>query len=269
MHLKISFACIVAALVSGCAHPKRNLVPDSQLQSWRLVVSDRTGSSDPIDPRFFAFEDGTLHVLGATAEGEPMPFAYLVTKEHFSNYRLRVSFRWGQRRFAPRTHQKRDAGVLVHVHGTDIVWPDAVELQIQEGDVGDAFTIDTQVTTRVVPGSIVNSDDMPEAIHDPNGVKHTQGKDGITRIAKSHLAERAGWNEVEVIACSDRLWFQVNGQLVNYLEDIRTSRPNGSGNEGWIPLTAGQIALQAEGAEIYYKDLSLVPIAEHAGQTCH
>ncbi len=269
MQFTISFAFIFAALVSGCAHPNRNLLADGQLQSWHLVVADRTNLEDKVDTRFFALEDGTLHVLGAAAEGEPMPFAYLATKEHFSNYHLRVAFRWGQRRFAPRTHDKRDAGVLLHVHGKDIVWPDAVELQIQEGDVGDAFTIDTQITTHVVPGSIVNKDGMPEAIHDPDGVKHTQGQDGITRIAKSRLAEQAGWNEVEVIACYDQLWFKVNGQLVNHLEDVRTSRPDGSGNAGWSPLTTGRIALQAEGAEIYYKDISLVPIAEYAGQTCH
>jgi hypothetical protein len=235
--------------------------------SWDFVITaDRVEGNT--DRAFFDWQGSTLHVLGKGDDGSVKPFAYLRSKQAFSNYRLRLAFHWGSKRFAQRQHDKRDSGLLVHVHGRDIVWPDSVELQIQEGDVGDAFTIDTQVSTTVAPGSLVDNLAMPESTFAPGGEFHTQGQDGITRVAKLLDVEKPGWNGVEVIACADNFWFIVNGTTVNRLSGVRTWRPDATGKEAWIPLSGGHIALQAEGAEIFYKDISVEPLKDYAGIVC-
>ena len=66
---------------------------------------------------------------------------------------MRLEYKWGAKRFAPRANVRRDAGILYHVIGKDGVWPRSVECQIQENDVGDIFTVYTRVTTSVDPGT--------------------------------------------------------------------------------------------------------------------
>jgi hypothetical protein len=44
------------------------------------------------------------------------------------------------------------------------------------------------------------------------------------------------------------------------IENIREK--SRSGSEDFSPLTAGQIQIQSEGAEVYYRDIKLRPITE-------
>jgi len=268
--MKFGIFCILvfsANCSTDKAATRRDLLHNNTLGDWELVTAtDRVEAV--INKDLFSWNGTVLHVLGNGSDGSPKPFAYLRSKQAFSNYRLRLEFRWGSKRFAPRQHERRDSGVLVHVHGRHIVWPDAVELQIQEGDVGDAFTIDTQITASVTPFSVKDHATMPESTYSPTGTLHTQGHDGLTRITKSLNAERPGWNEVQVIACADQLWFIVNGTVVNQLTKVRTWRPDATGKESWIPLSSGHIALQAEGAEVFYKDMSIETLKSYEGIDC-
>ena len=74
-------------------------------------------------------------------------FGELRTKASFENYHLKLQFKWGSRRWAPRDGPgiPRDSGLLYHVHAAPGVggrtWARSVELQIQEHDVGDLYAI--------------------------------------------------------------------------------------------------------------------------------
>lgn len=265
--IPISLLFLFASCTSQRAATKGNSLDISTGDNWQLVKgADHVEAG--IDSALFSWNGSVLHVLGSGADGDQKPFAYLSSKQAFSNYRLRLAFQWGSKRFSPRQHEKRDSGVLVHVHGRHIVWPDSVEMQIQEGDVGDAFTIDTQVTATVTPASVVEIVPMPQSTYAPAGAPHTQGQDGITRVVKLRDVEKPGWNDVEVIACADSLWFIINGTVVNHLRNVRTWRPDATGNEAWVPLSSGHIALQAEGAEIFYKHIQVEPLSAYAGIIC-
>ena len=69
--------------------------------------------------------------------------------------------------------------------------------------------------------------------------------------------EREGWNRVEVIVRGDEATHVINGQVVNRVTRMKrwdeTSRT-------WQPLTRGRILLQAEGAELFYRNVTLTPL---------
>ena len=63
----------------------------------------------------------------------------LTTMESFENYRLRLEFKWGEKKWPPRESAKRDSGVLYHAvgpHGATYgAWMRSFESQVQEGDI--------------------------------------------------------------------------------------------------------------------------------------
>ena len=72
------------------------------------------------------------------------------TDREFGHCRIRAEFKWGVKRFPPREDDKRDSGLLYYFTGPDKVWPRALELQIQETDVGDLWILEgTRITTKI------------------------------------------------------------------------------------------------------------------------
>ena len=86
-------------------------------------------------------EEGMLRVMGNRASSQAAEAGYLATNQEYENVRIRVEYKWGTKRFAPRLENKRDNGLLYHLVGKDVVWPTCVECQIQETDVGDYFML--------------------------------------------------------------------------------------------------------------------------------
>ena len=63
------------------------------------------------------------------------------------------------------------------------------------------------------------------------------------------------WNKVELICIGDSSIHIVNGKVVMRLYNSRKIQ-----NGRKVPLTKGTIALQSEGAEVYYRDIKIKPI---------
>ena len=84
----------------------------------------------------------------------------------------------------------------------------------------------------------------------------------IPRFARFHRGycwETPEWNVFEVIVDGPNAVFKVNGRVVNEIIGAEYPCPE-TGN--WIPLTKGKILLQAEGAEIFYRNIVLTPLPE-------
>jgi hypothetical protein len=203
------------------------------------------------DPHaFFKVQDGALHVLDIPQTSREQPFGYLSTNAAYGNYHLQLQYKWGTKKFAPRntTDTPRDAGLLFHIRGQDAVWPQSIEAQVQEGDTGDIWSLGekpTSVTATVadVDGSPVQySEEGSRVTVTGNRVKKSQTVDSLT-----------DWNTVDVFAQGDTAVIVVNDTVVNRVTDIK----DGDGN----PLTGGRIGLQAEGAEVWYRNLRIKPLA--------
>jgi len=208
------------------------------------------------------------------AEGSAQPNGYIVTEKEFSNYHLRLEYRWGTKRFAPRANGRRDAGVLYHITGKDGVWPRSIECQIQENDVGDIYTVNTRVTafvdfhtTNLVSivttnqAGIARTNLASRPVYQPQdkgGVPFVQGvASGIRRVIRNPLNEHEGWNTVEVIARGDEVTYVINGKVNNsasHLEEMVDNK--------WVPLKQGKIGLQLEFAEVEYRKVEIRELKE-------
>jgi hypothetical protein len=169
----------------------------------------------------FKVENGLIHVSGEK-------FAFISTEKEYDNYRLSVDFKWGQKKWPPRENTVRDAGILYHCVGPDKVWNKSLELQIQEGDTGDMWLTAGEGGA---PSLTVL------------GKTYTGGR--VVKFA-DYEKPTGEWNTVQVVAKGDKIWHWVNGKV----NMVGTS----------ASLTRGRINLQSEGAELYYRNITLEPL---------
>jgi hypothetical protein len=185
----------------------------------------------------FQIEGGDIHVYRDWKHAAA-PFATLVSADEYENCVIELEYRWGNRKFAPRANQKRDAGLLFFVRKPGQVWPPCVECQIQETDSGDLWSIYSMVSIRLDAAKT----------YDPKGELQTIGKTqdftGINRLAAEELS---GWNSIRVELRDGAAKYFLNDKLVNAFE--QAFEKDGS------PLTRGRIAIQAEGAELTYRNV--------------
>ncbi|MCP9234687.1 DUF1080 domain-containing protein [Lewinella sp. JB7] len=230
---------------SASAQDTTYLLTDSGLTGWQVIVQER-GAVPVAEQDLFAYEGGSLHVMAHAPDGSRQPFAALVTDAEYERYHLHVEYRWGEKKFAPRTDAVRDAGVLFHVFDTGIFWPSGLECQIQEGDTGDAWLIGARATSTLHPDA-----------HNfaSSGHPETRAGERYAKFARSFSWEVPGWNTIDMEVDGATARFYVNGHLVNELTGSERPDPR-SGK--WVALGKGKIALQAEGAELFYRNVWLV-----------
>ncbi|HET6984241.1 MAG TPA: DUF1080 domain-containing protein, partial [Myxococcaceae bacterium] len=76
------------------------------------------------------------------------------------------------------------------------------------------------------------------------------------QLIKSEEPESlTGWNTLELIASGRDSVNIVNGKRVNAAIELETNA-----GRGWVPLRQGRIALQAEGAEVFYRNVQVRPL---------
>lgn len=150
------------------------------------------------------------------------PNGYIVTEKEYGDYELRLKWRWADK--------PGNSGVLLHVSGEDKIWPKSAEAQLFANNAGDIWLIGGYKL------------DVAQDRQDPKQARH------FFRLKKGEpIEKKAGeWNEYVITCKGDTIRLEINGTLVN----------EAKGSE----LSKGKIALQAEGAEIHFKDITLKPI---------
>ena len=189
-------------------------------------------------------------------------FGELRTRRSFENYHLKLQFKWGEKKWAPRDRPEtqRDSGLLYHVHappGQDgRTWARSIELQIQERDVGDLYAVGSTIAVRAKmrPGSKPALFD-----YDPTGewmfFAQSHGQSGRCIKQPDNEKPTGEWNTVELIAFGEDAIHIVNGKVV-----MRLRGPMRIDAAVPTPVTSGAIILQSEGAEIFYRDIQIRPI---------
>lgn len=220
--IAISLLTCIAANAQQPGNAPKQLFNGKDLKGWYSFMQAEGKNNDP--KKVFTVENGLLHISGEE-------FGYICTERSFKNFRLVAEFKWGVKKFAPRNADstKRDNGILYFVPAgaPDKVWPRSVELQIQEGDVGDIWLIDS--VTVVTDG------------------KRSIPKDYAKIVKKKDAEHPTGeWNRVELIANNGKITYIVNGVVVNTAE-----APS---------INEGKIIVQSEGAEIYYRRIDIVEL---------
>ena len=189
-------------------------------------------------------------------------FGELRTTRSLKDYHLRLQFKWGEKKWAPRDAPgtARDSGLLYHVHagpGVDgRTWARSVELQIQEHDVGDLYAVGSAIAVRAK----VRPNTRPALYdYDPAGewtfFSQSQGSPGRCIKQPDNEKPTGEWNTVELIAFKDDAIHIVNGKVV-----MRLHGPVRIDASALTPVTSGPIILQSEGAEVFYRDVEFQPI---------
>ena len=164
------------------------LFNQENLHGWYTYLDSLGINNDP--ENIFSVEKNILRIDGKR-------LGYICTEKSYSNYYLKVVFKWGEKRYPPRENDKRDSGILYHfAEGEkDKIWPKSIECQVQEGDCGDYWCVGTTV-------------DSPNKSEIAWKMKHIFRTENFEH-------PRGEWNTIEVICNDNESEHYVNGHLVN------------------------------------------------------
>ncbi len=236
--------------------PWRVLFNGQNLDGW--TVARGAGAGQSIE-EIFQVTDGMIHVYKGAAQGSTQPIATLRTNDSYSNYVFQFEYMWGMARFSDRSNTERDAGVLFHLfNDLDAVWPDSFELQMGSSPLGgewvsgDIFVIGSN--PRGETTSIRSGNNFVFAEPEMGGMRRPIGApNSYDRGRTNARLDGDGWNTVELtVRGAAEAEYKVNGVVVNRVFNMER---NAGG--GFQPLDSGPIALQAEFAELFYRNVRL------------
>jgi len=200
-------------------------------------------------------------------DGEPVLrisgeiYGALTTQQAFDNFHLKLEYKWGDAKWPPREDQKRNGGVLYYATG-DIRGPfpeqsfmRSLECQMHEGDAGDLILLFApQVEIPVVSQTVADGKHQIYQ-YDPEGEwKQLPDETSGIRVKRGNDTEKPAheWNTLEVICVDGECLHLVNGEVVMaFRNPVRIVEGE------TIPLRAGKLQLQSEGAEVFYRNIEL------------
>jgi hypothetical protein len=247
-------------LASHCLAQEASIQPDKPLELFN--GRDLTGwyawqhpkTQEPLSKNY-TVEDGMIRIAGNGS-------GYLATREAYRNYRLSLEYRWGTK--TDGSGNVRNSGLLVHKNGADRIWPTSIEIQLAQGCEGDlivipgdpaaeqsqAATLETEVRmaedgkTRWTPGGRPTRYSGKQFWWSQHEVGFVELLD---RRGQNDVASLRGeWTRVECVCDEDRLTIIINGTTVNAASHVHPS--------------GGQILLQNEGSEVYFRNIAIRPI---------
>lgn len=230
-------------------------LPEGTYQSDNVHDGEPLGLNNDLKNVFSIIMEDGQPVLKITGE----IYGCITTKESFENYHLSVYFKWGDKKWAPRLDLLRDTGILYHSYGDHgrfwKTWKTSLEYQVEETDLGDFIPIPGNTAIPKVPApkvEIRGTVGEKRNSYDPNSNTYLD-KVGYTNASKEPDAPHGEWNHLELYVLGNDAVHIVNDEIVMVVE-------NAKNGETGKPLTAGQIQIQSEGAECYYKNLTITPI---------
>ena len=187
-------AAMLLALVVAACGPKREILFNGEnLDGWVYFTAEPDSTAPaPIEP-VFSVVDGAIHISGT-------PNGYIRTEKKYSNFTLRLEWRWADRR--------KDSGIYVYLQDGDKVWPTGVQVQLRESDFGSLFS-------RIA----MEGEDGPTYRKDPLCKEDPELADGE-------------WNKVVVCCKNGKVTAKVNGVLVNEAVCAATAGYIGFQSEG-------------------------------------
>ncbi|WP_411828175.1 DUF1080 domain-containing protein [Luteolibacter sp. AS25] len=250
--LSVAFVSILGL---GMLSAEEGFVPifdGESLEGWKAARSDKAGEWGPFR---INSEERAIHVYrGEEAESKQQNDC-LYTEKEYSKFVLRMEYKWLEKRFAPRTDWDRDAGLLFHIHGkVDKVWPNSIEMQIGEtpGDAslenmgrrfhsGDLFVLGKGLSCQTTKTG--NIYDPAAELMDSRSCPTVLGKE----------KPKGEWNEMEItVDGANSATFKLNGEIVHKIENLETTIEGQK-----VPLAKGRIGVQAEWAELMYRNIRI------------
>lgn len=208
----------------GCGQKDSfSLFNGKDLNGWHVDVPEMDSIPQSVNP--FIIRNGMLVSLGT-------PQGHLITDSVFQDYRLEIEYRF--------PGNPGNCGVLVHASKPRALYkmfPKSIEVQMMHENAGDFWCIVEDIKT-----------DNMIARRGPKenwGIIEGKGRriKNLTDGSEKPLGE---WNLMTVECLNNEVKVWVNGDMVNYGYNATVNN--------------GQIAIQAEGSEVEFRKLDLIPI---------
>jgi len=203
----------------------RSLFNFKDFTGWHIDVPDM--DKDPNVKSPFIIRNGMMVSLAS-------PQGHIITDAVYENYRLQVEYRFPAK--------PGNCGVLVHASTPRVLYgmfPKSIEAQLMHDNAGDFWCIGEDIT---VP-------DMEKRRGPKANWGSVDGKERRIINLTDHSEKSLGeWNTMTVECVGNKIRVWVNGDLVNDGYNCTASK--------------GNIALQAEGAEVEFRKVELTPIRQ-------
>ena len=210
-------------------HRSENLFNGRDLNGWHVDVPKMDKEPNVKSP--FIVRDGLLVSLGT-------PNGHLISDAVYQDYRLDVEYRFAGK--------PGNCGILVHASTPRALYrmfPKSIEVQMHHKNAGDFWCIVEDIS---VPDMVSRRGPT-----DKWGV--TEGKARrILNLTDGSEKPVGEWNTmvIECLKNSIKVW--VNDDLVNHGFDCTAAK--------------GQIAIQAEGSEVEFRKVQLIPITKFSDE---
>ncbi len=216
----------IVVTITSCAISSEksfSLFNGENLDGWHIDVPEMDSVPDLRNP--FIVRKGMLVSLGT-------PQGHVITDKEYENFRLEVEYRFAG--------EPGNCGVLVFASTPRSLYkmfPKSIEVQMMHENAGDFWCIVADITT----------DNMEERRGPKAEWGITEGKKRrIMNLTDGSEKPLGQWNSMTIECLKNTIKVWVNGDLVNYGYNATVSK--------------GQIALQAEGAEVEFRKIVLTPI---------
>ena len=176
------------------------------------------------------------------------------TKQEFSNYHFRASFRWGEKKWEPRLTELKDSGILYHSRGAFGVdywksWALSQEFQVIEHGIGEYWR---QATSAFDIRADPKAPGAEAPKWNPKAPWMAFTGSNNHALAGSDEDRPGEWNTLELVCFDDQCVHIVNGKVVMALRHSRYTE-----GDKVIPMTGGKLQIQSEAAEVFYRDIEI------------
>ncbi|WP_289041989.1 DUF1080 domain-containing protein [uncultured Zobellia sp.] len=215
---------VVLTTFWSCAPTAKSLFNGKDLSGWHIDVPamDSTDARNP-----FIVRDGMLVSLGT-------PAGHIITDKTYEDFRLEVEYRFAG--------EPGNCGVLVFASTPRSLYkmfPKSIEVQMMHENAGDLWCIVEDITV----------DDMLERRGPKAEWGITEGKKRrILNLTDGSEKPVGEWNRMTIECLKNEIKVWVNGDLVNHGYNATAQ--------------TGRIALQAEGSEVEFRKVELLPITQ-------
>ena len=208
------------------------------------------GLNPPGQTVFTMIEQGGKPVLRISGE----IYGCATTRQDFSNYHFRASFKWGDKKWEPRLTELKDSGILYHSNGAFGVdywksWALSQEFQVIEHGIGEYWRIaNSEIDIRVdpkAPGAVAPKWNPKASWMEFSGSNNNA-------LAGSDEDRPGQWNTLELVCFEDRCVHIANGKVVMALKNARYKD-----GDKTVPMTGGKLQIQSEAAEVFYRDIEI------------
>jgi hypothetical protein len=271
-YVLLSLPFLMCVSTSFTPLKKKSIFNGKDLSGWDVYIGPlydtvkKDFAGDPIglnkDPHgvFTVVQEDRMPAIRVSGEN----FGGLSTIKEFSNYHLRLQFKWGELKWQPKLNAKRDSGILYHAVGNHAVdwffWMRSQEFQIQEGDCGDYWGCGGAFAD--IPAEKNHENKYVYAAGAPLLTFRDKGPFGRNCVKSADTEKPSGeWNSIDLYCYGDTSVHVVNGKVVMVLYNLR--QPDTAGDKA---LTKGKIQIQSEGAEVFYRNLEIEEIAALPGK---